>query len=66
MKTQTVKRIYIKIVKFKIKQDEHANKVKLNRAFSKKMQITKDLNGIIVTGNVAVALHWNGNSETSK
>ena len=57
MKTQTVKRIYIKIVKFKIKQDEHANKVKLNRAFSKKMQITKDLNGIIVTGNVAVALH---------
>ena len=28
------------------------------------MQITEDLNGIIVIGNAAVALHWNSNSET--
>ena len=28
------------------------------------MQIAEDLNGIIVTGNVVVALRWNGNSET--
>ena len=64
MKTETVKRIYIKMLKFKIKQDEHVNKMKLNKRFSKKIQIAEDLNGIIVKGNVAVALHWNGNSET--
>ena len=36
MKTKTVKRIYIKILKFNIKQDEHVNKMKLNKRFSKK------------------------------
>ena len=64
MKTKIVKRIYIKMLKFKIKQDEHVNKMKLNKTFRKKMQIAEDPNGIIVTGNVAVALRWNGNSET--
>ena len=41
--------------------------MKLNKRFSKKIaedQIAEDLNGIIVKGNVFVALHWNGNSET--
>ena len=64
MKTKIVKRIYIKMLKFKIKQDDHVNKMKLNKTFRKKMQIAEDPNGIIVTGNVAVALRWNGNSET--
>ena len=62
MKTKIIKRIYIQMLKFKIKQDQHVNKMKLNKTFSKKMQIAEDLNGIIVTGNVAVALRWNGNS----
>ena len=53
MKTKTVKRIYIKMLKFNIKQDEHVNKMKLNKRFSKNIQITEDLNGIIVKGNVA-------------
>ena len=39
--------------------------MKLNKSFSIKIQIAEDLNGIIVKGNVAVALSWNGNSETS-
>ena len=65
MKTKAVKGIHIKMLKFKIKQNEHVNKMKLNKRFSKKMQIAEDLNGIIVKGNVAVALSWNGNSETS-
>ena len=64
MKTKIVRRIYIKMLKFKIKQDENVNKMKLNKTFRKKMQIAEDLNGIIVTGNVVVALCWNGNSET--
>ena len=64
MKTKTVKRIYIKMLKFKMKQNEHANKIKLNRRFSIKIQISEDLNGIIVKGNVAAALGWNGHSET--
>ena len=64
MNTQTVKRIYIKIFKFKIKQDEHVNKTKLIKTFSKRIQISEDLNGIIVKVNVAVALGWNGHSET--
>ena len=38
--------------------------IKLNKRFSKKIQIAVDLNGIIVKGNVAVALSWNGNAET--
>ena len=62
MKTKIAERIFIKMLKFKLKQDEHVNKIKLNKTFSKKMQIAEDLNGIIVTGNVAVALRWNGNS----
>ena len=53
MKTETVKRIYIKMLKFNIKQDEHVNKMKLNKRFSKNIQIAEDLNGIIVKGNVA-------------
>ena len=65
MKTKTVKRIYIKMLKFKIKQNEHVNKMKLNKRFSIKIQIAEDLNGIIVKGNVAIALSWNSNSETS-
>ena len=56
MKTKAVKRIYIKMLKLKIKQNEHVNKTKLNKRFSKKIQIAEDLNGIIVNGNVAVAL----------
>ena len=34
------------MTKFKIKQDEHVNKMKLNKQFGKKTQISKDLNGI--------------------
>ena len=52
------------MLKFKIKLDEHVNKMELNIRFSKKIQIPEDLNGIIVKGNVAVALRWNSNSET--
>ena len=64
METKTVKRIYVKMLKLKIKQDEHVNKIKINKRFSKKIQIAEDLNGIIAKGNVAVPLSWNGNSET--
>ena len=52
METKTVKRIYVKILKLKIKQDEHVNKIKINKGFSKKIQIAEDLNGIIVKSNV--------------
>ena len=38
--------------------------MKLNKRFSKTIQITEYFNGIIVKGNVTVALRWNGNSET--
>ena len=48
----------------RIKQNEHVNKKKLNKRFSKNIQIAEDINEIIVKGNVAVALNWNGNSET--
>ena len=44
------------MLKLKIKQNEHVNKTKLNKRFSKKIQIAENLNGIIVNGNVAVAL----------
>ena len=44
------------MLKFKIKQNEHVNKMKLNRRFRKKIHIAEDLNGIIVKGDVAVAL----------
>ena len=59
MKTKIVKRIYIKMLKFKTKHDEHVNKMKLSKMFRKKMQIAEDLNGIIVTGSGVVALRWN-------
>ena len=65
MKTKAVRGIYIKMLKFKTKQNERVNKMKRNKRFSKKIQIAEDMNGIIVKGNVAVALSWNGNSETS-
>ena len=65
MKTKAVREIYIKMLKFKTKQNERVNKMKRNKRFSKKIQIAEDMNGIIVKGNVAVALSWNGNSETS-
>ena len=48
---------------FKIKQDENVNKRKLNMRFNKNIQITEDLDVIVVKNNVAVALRWNGNSE---
>ena len=57
--------MYIKMLKFKIKQNGHVNKMKLNKRFNIKIQYAEDLNGIMVKGNVAVALSWNGNSETS-
>ena len=52
------------MLKFKIKQDEYANKMKLNKRFSKKIQIAEDLNGVIVKGNFTVTLIWKGNSKT--
>ena len=57
MKTKAVKKnINIKMLKFQIKQNKHVNKTKLNKRFSKKIQVAEDLNEIIVKGNVAVAL----------
>ena len=53
------------MLKFKIKQNDYVNKMKLNKRISEKIQIPEDLNGIIVKGNVAAALSWNSNSETS-
>ena len=53
------------MIKFKIKQNEHVNNMKLNKRFSIKIQIAEDLNGIKLKGNVTVALSWNSNSETS-
>ena len=50
MKTKTVKGIYIKMLKFRINQDEHVNEIKLNKRFSKKIQIAGDLTGITVKG----------------
>ena len=64
MKTKTLKRVYIKMLKLKIKQIEHVNKMKLNKRFNKKIQITEDLNGILVKCNVAIPLRWNSNSES--
>ena len=64
MKTKTFKRIYIKMLKFNIKQDEYVDKMKLNKTFSIKIQIAEDLNRVIVKDNIAVALRWEGNSET--
>ena len=64
MKTKTVLRIYIKTLKCKVKQDEHVDKVKLNKRFSKMIQIDENLNGIRAKGNIAIALRLNGNLET--
>ena len=63
MKTKTAKITYIKMLKFKIKHG-HVNKMKLNKSFSKKIQIAEDFNRIIAKGSVGVVLYWNGNSET--
>ena len=41
------------MVKFQIKQNEHVNKMRLNKRFSKKIETAENLNGIIVKGNVA-------------
>ena len=38
--------------------------MRLNKRFSKKIQIGEDLHGIIVKGNVAVTIHWSDSSET--
>ena len=43
MKTEIVKRIYIKMLNFKIKQDEHVNKIKLNKKVSKRCKLLKIL-----------------------
>ena len=47
-----------------IKQDEHVNKMQLNKRFSKKIQIAEDLNRTTIKRNIVVALRWNSNSET--
>ena len=52
------------MLNFKEKEDEQVNQMKLNKRIGKKIQIAEDLNGTVVKGNVAVALCWNGNSET--
>ena len=36
------------MLKFNIKQNEHVNKMKLDKTFSRKIQIAEDLNGITV------------------
>ena len=41
------------MLKFLIKQNEHVNKMRLNKRFSKKIEIAENPNGIIVKGNVA-------------
>ena len=38
----------MKMLKFKIKQDEHVNEMKLYKRFSKKIQIAEDFNGIFI------------------
>ena len=52
------------MLNFKEKEDEQVDQMKLNKRIGKKIQIAEDLNGTVVKGNVAVALCWNGNSET--
>ena len=47
MDTKSVERIYIKMLKFKIKQDENVNKMELSKRFSKNIEIAEDLDGII-------------------
>ena len=64
MKIKTVQRIYIKMVKVKVKQDKDDDKMKLNKRFSKVVQIAENLNGIRANGNNAIALRSKGNLET--
>ena len=64
MKPKTVKRKYIKLLKFKITQNQHVDKMKLNKRFNKKIQNAEDLIGIIIKDSIAIALSWNGNTET--
>ena len=64
MKPKTVKRKYIKLLKFKITQSQHVDKMKLNKRFNKKIQNVEDLIGIIIKDSIAIALSWNGNTET--
>ena len=37
---------------------------RVNKRFTKKIQIAEDLNGIIVKGSLAAALRWIGDSRT--
>ena len=53
MKTKTVQRINIKTLKYKVKQDEHVDKMKLNKRFSKMIQIDENLNEIRAKDNIA-------------
>ena len=43
------------MLQFKLKQNDHVNKMKLNKRIIKKIEIAENLNGVIVKGNVAVA-----------
>ena len=56
MKTKTVQRINIKTLKYKVKQDEHVDKMKLNKRFSKMIQIDENLYGITAKDNIAIVL----------
>ena len=63
MKTKTFKRIYIKMLKFNIKQDEYVDKMKLNKTFSIKIQIAEDQKAILLlhyVGNVIQKLEIRG------
>ena len=63
MKTKTFKRIYIKILKLNIKQDEYVDKMKLNKTFSIKIQIAEDQKAILLlhyVGNVIQKLEIRG------
>ena len=56
MKTKTAQRIYIEMLKFKVKQDEHVDKMKLNKRFNKMIQIAENLNATRAKDNIATAL----------
>ena len=63
MKTKTFKRIYIKMLKLNIKQDEYVDKMKLNKTFSIKIQIAEDQKAILLlhyVGNVIQKLEIRG------
>ena len=64
MKTKTAQRIYIEMLKFKVKQDEHVDKMKLNKRFNKMIQISENLNATRAKDNIAIALRWKSNLET--